>query len=468
MSLNAVDVIFLPALGGGGATGGPATAPSTKRMFLLLKDDADRLDSSLNLTLTDLRSVWEGKLEKFFRELKPDEGETIASKLREEISAANSTSTMFQLAPAGHKSSSATQATSTGTHGDRNNDLDDDGLQWTLQIKTKDESAFCRLANFSMRMAMSSETASSSVPDVFRSAMAEFLSKAVEERKELEQQLVLMDQEKQGLMHTNQVYCEQLISKAADKEQASLDLMKRFLPILNSKKDKIRELQERIRVLESGEDVNDEKIVRSGDEAEDDDDADSTSSNSDDEERPGKTRKPRKKGNDNKPQQHQNIKAAPARKKKTEVQPEKANVKTSSKSQKTDPQPSVEMAAGGDKPRTRGALRREASLHGSEHGSDNLPKESTSQPPSKPSSKDTTMTARTAEDDEGPLPPGWEITVSRSQPGKKCYLNREKKIKTFVRPVFEPVADAKPHQKQDPDSDDDEESARIKRLKQFL
>jgi hypothetical protein len=44
---------------------------------------------------------------------------------------------------------------------------------------------------------------------------------------------------------------QQLLSKVADKEAASAELMRRFLPILNAKKDKIRELEDTVRELEA-------------------------------------------------------------------------------------------------------------------------------------------------------------------------------------------------------------------------
>lgn len=86
-----------------------------------------------------------------------------------------------------------------------------------------------------------------------RELIVKAVSGLMEEQMAGLEEIARLERQRTELQSKIATLSQQLLSKVADKEQANMDLMRRFLPILNSKKEKIRELEGKLADMETGE-----------------------------------------------------------------------------------------------------------------------------------------------------------------------------------------------------------------------
>ena len=264
-----------------------------------------------------------------------------------------------------------------------------------LILKTKFEGGARRLAEISLEKQ----------PEIsLKENLIDILKRAVEERKQLLKELEDSDKKRKILLDQNAEYCKQLLGKATDREQVVTDLMKRFLPILNSKKEKIRELTAKLQMLKNGEeDVDDNKSEASlrhgfseGEEEEEEKQEEEETQPS-----PIKSKKIK---------EIEKQKQKPANKANAvdEVNTEEVNSrKRTRKAQITEEkQKKTKELISPDKVR----MQKEESIE---------------------------QKIRKLESEGPPLPPGWKVVESRSNPGKLCYLGPDG-TRQFGRPKYSP------------------------------
>ncbi|KAH9259799.1 hypothetical protein BASA81_002221 [Batrachochytrium salamandrivorans] len=73
---------------------------------------------------------------------------------------------------------------------------------------------------------------------------------AAREQIKRDEEIAKLEQQRAEMQGKLIVYSQQLLSKVLDREQTGTDLMQRFLPILNAKKERIRELLQRLEEFE--------------------------------------------------------------------------------------------------------------------------------------------------------------------------------------------------------------------------
>jgi hypothetical protein len=403
-------------------------SPKLTKVFVLFKKN-DGISSKEKFILTDVVTIWEGVVTKTYVSL--EEYSSPYEMVKDKI--------LSWQPPQQSTTSTSTAATTQSPK-----PLEDHHPTiFSIESRAADSlvlSIKSRFGHGDVRLADIALTVVSNIS--MQEMIREFLGSSIQERKEMEHEMALADAQRKSLMEQVQLYCEQLMSTAADRERIQSELMKRFLPILNSKKEKIRELTQRIEALETGQDVEEEDHqVHSGGEEEQepiDMDYDMLATTR------AKHLSPKKSS-----PAKTNAKAVKSASSTTSrvTEPAKAPVKSPASTTSTHMSDTVketkQVVAPANKKRSVLSVAEELI----EKPSTKLLHAENDKKRSKPEEKNIKEKEATkkeegnvTEDEFGPLPPGWVITTSKSQPGKICYYNAELKKKQFPRPTFSEVA----------------------------